>query len=196
MASRQACPVRLATPPQPDLGNAIRHAAKQLPANPGRGQIAPGSNTANNFIMRITFFKRGAPPPGPHPTKAGPCFAGPGPIARALRRAPPRNDLDKSQQFKRIKRKPGARIETGRRHRGAKTPGHQSAAGKRGEREGIAPPRRAPSGFDAASPLPAKRAAPRANSSLSARAPQDRFSPHEKTATEKQALRAPAPPTQ
>ena len=160
----------------------MRPAAKRPPANPGRRQIAPGSNAANNFIMRIAFFNRGAPPPGPHPTKAGPCFAGPGPIARVIRRAPSRNDLDKSQQFKRVKRKPGARIETGRLPEAPKRPTMRARRGRGGEREreGIAPPRRDPAGFDAASPLPAKLAAPRANSSLSARAPPDRLSPHEK----------------
>lgn len=147
--------------------------------------------------MRIAFFNRGAPPPGPNPTKAGPCFAGPGPIARVIRRAPPRNDLDKSQQFKRIKRKPGTRIETGQLPEAPKRPAMRARRGRggRGRRDCAASPRpiRFRCGFASS---PAKRAAPRANSSLSARAPPDRFSPHEKAATEKHALRAPAPPTQ
>ncbi len=112
----------------------MRRAAKRPPANPGRRQIAPGSNAANNFIMRIAFFNRGAPPPGPHPTKAGPCFAGPGPIARVIRRAPSRNDLDKSQQFKRVKRKPGARIETGRLPEAPKRPTMRARRGRGGEK--------------------------------------------------------------
>ena len=145
------------------------------------------------FYHAHRVFQSRQSAPSPHPTKAGPCFAGPGPIARVIRRAPSRNDLDKSQQFKRVKRKPGARIETGRLPEAPKRPTMRARRGRGGEREGIAPPRRDPAGFDAASPLPAKLAAPRANSSLSARAPPDRLSPHEKTATEKQALRAPAP---